>query len=278
MDAKTTSKKTKHAKTLSILVARDGLSFCVSTQRENVKTFFEEHFSSPQSPENLLKELQSFFTYSFEEKTSSVNAVEVFYANPLYALVPRPYFDENMLGDYLKFNAKLLPTDELTYDRLDAVNANLVYIPYTNINNYLFEKFGEFTFQHAMSRFVKQCKPQSKPKDVSVFINVFTTHFDLCIFKDTELLLCNSYDYFSPEDFVYYTLFAFEQLKLDTDTLDLKLCGELEKDSRIFELLYTYVRHVSWIEPRHDMKINVESLKQAAAHKHQFLLNTIACE
>lgn len=268
-------KPAKNAKTLSILIARDGLSFCVSEKSLVVKSFSEQKFSSPQTPENLLKEIQSFFTYSFSEQTSAIGNVKVLYANPLYALVPRVYFDQDHLSDYLKFNTKLLPTDELTFDKLKESEANLVYIPYTNINNFLFEKFGEFNYKHAVSDFVDYCKTQMKTEGVSAYINVFSTHFDLCVFKEGRILLCNSYDYFSPEDFVYYALFAFEQLKLDTETLDLKLCGDLEKESRVFELLYTYIRNVSFMDAPHHLKIEDTKLKQANPYKHLFLLNTI---
>lgn len=262
-------------KKLSILIARDGLSFCSSLGGQNVKHFYHKDFSGPQSPARLLEEIQSFFTSPFDNSPTS-GQINILYAHPLFALVPRAYFDNAHLGDYLKFNTELLATDELTYDSLEQEAANLVYIPFTNINNYIFEQFGEFTYEHSVSYFVDQGKAftQSKKGDYA-FVNAYSSHFDLCIFTDGKLLLCNSYDWFAPEDLVYYVLFAFNQLNIDMERINLKLSGHIAKDSPVFDLLYTYVRHVSFFSPGPTPTIEAEDLKKEDLHRHQLLLNTL---
>ncbi len=261
-------------KTLSILIARDGLSFSLSADGA-VTHFHEKQFALPQPPENLLKEMASVLTYSFEETLPEVDEVKAFYAHPLTALVPRKVFDKEHLSDYLKYNVELLPTDELSYDQLQQMEANLVYVPYTNINNFLFEKFGEFTFHHLTSHFIDQCHKLSQTEQESVHINVFATHFDLCIFRNGQLLLSNSFEYYAPEDFAYYVLFAFEQLNVNREKLRLYLSGAMEKDAEIYELLYAYVRYVSFDERTPAVKLKTEALKQEEPHKHLFFLNTI---
>jgi len=259
---------------LSILVAQDGLSFCVS-QNRTIGFFAEKKFSSQQSPENLLKEINHFFTYEFDQGLSEPVRVKVFYAHSLYTVVPRPFFDETRLSDYLKYNARLLPTDELSFDSLKNIGANLVFIPYTNINNYLFEKFGEFTYQHLVSHFIDYCLNLNKSAVETVYLNVFATHFDMAVFRKEELILCNSFDYFSPEDFVYYVLFAFQQLGLNKEKLELHLSGAIDKSSEIYQLLYTYVRHVDFTDEPPLQKITDKRLKQLPSHHHTIFLKTI---
>jgi len=265
-------------KILSILVSRDGFYFCISQDNKKVTAFYQQKFSSPQRPEELLREIRSALTHSFKEEVSSVFiGVKVIYAHTLYALVPRPYFLEEKLSDYLKFNTRLMSTDEMTYDKLITMNANLVYVPFTNINNFLYDQFGQFTFKHAVGLFVDQCK-QKENEGINVYINVYPTHFDLCVFDDGDLKLCNSFDYFSPEDFVYYVLFVFEQLKLDPETVALFLCGEIDKDSKTFDLLFTYVRDVSFLEKNQGLILKNTPLEEAEQHHYQLLLNDIAHE
>lgn len=268
------------SKTLTLLVARDGLNFCVSTE-EKVLHFYEKTFADPQRPEDLYKEIKLYFSHTLNQNLlAAIAQVRVFYANALYTLVPQPYFNEDKLSDYLKYNVKLLPTDELAFDELPNLNANLVYVPYTNINNYLFDQFGEFTYQHAVYVFLKhtlKCKSDTTNSTTQVFVNVYNTHFDTCVFQNDKLLLCNSYNYFSAEDFVYYLLFVFEQLKLDTEKLELQLFGAITEDMKTYKLLYKYVRNISFATKEYTYKIEDAELKKAPIHQYQLLLNAMVC-
>lgn len=278
MVKKPKNKISNSSKILSILVSRDGFYFGISRDAKRVTAFYQQNFSSPQSPEELLKEIRLALTHSFKEEISSeFTGVKVIYAHALYALVPRPYFLEDKLSDYLKFNTRLMSTDELTYDKLKTMNANLVYVPFTNINNFLFDKFGTFTFKHAVGLFVDQCK-QEKNEGVNVYLNVYPTHFDLCVFEEGDLKLSNSFDYFSPEDFVYYVLFVFEQLKLDPESVAVFLCGEIDKESKTFDLLFSYVRNVSFLKKDQGLSLKNTKLENAELHQYQLLLNSIAHE
>src|SRR5690625_4598269 len=263
----------KSFKILSILISRDGFYFCVNHENKRITDFNFKRFSSPKTPEELLKEIHLSFTDVFnEQKLKEITDVKVFYAHALYALVPRPYFLEDKLSDYLKFNVGLMSTDEITFDKLKTINANLVYVPFTNINNFIYDQVGEFTFKHATGIFIDQCK-QENQDGITVYANVFLSHFDLCVFEENELILCNSFDYFSAEDFVYYILFVFEQLKLNPDQLNLCLSGEIDEDSEIYELLYTYVRNISFFAGKHNLVFEQEKLRSAPAHQFQFIIN-----
>ena len=56
------------------------------------------------------------------------------------------YFDENSLDNYLKYTIKTLKNDFITFDDIEEIAAKNVYIPYVNINNFLFSQFSQFTF------------------------------------------------------------------------------------------------------------------------------------
>lgn len=277
--AKNQNKHLENKSILSILVARDGLYFCISTGGKKITHFYHQHFSTPQSPEALLQEIKATLTYSFDAAVlEKIDNLKVYYAHPYYALVPRPYFLEEKLSEYLKFNTALLATDELNYDRLAEMNANLVYVPYTNVNNYLLDKFGEFTYQHAVSVFIDQCINSSNKAKQEFFIQVYPTHFDCGVFKEGELQLCNSYDYFAPEDLVYYVLFIVEQLGLDPEEFELKITGDLLPDTETHKLLTTYIRHIQFAPNSLKLELQPETLKNAPPHLYQFLINTVAYE
>ena len=69
-------------------------------------------------------------------------------------------------------------------------------------------------------------------------------------FKDKKLEFFNSYDYNSIEDVLFYLLFCLSELKLNPDEIHTVFSGTIDLDSKLYELIYTYVRNVELIEPK----------------------------
>lgn len=59
-----------------------------------------------------------------------------------------------------------------------------------------------------------------------------------------QLELCNVFTISTPEDVVYYTILAMQELGLSPDQDAVTVWGELTSDSATFGLLATYVRHL----------------------------------
>ncbi len=264
---------------LSILIAQDGLCFCVSTDNR-ISSFITKEFSSPQTPEVLLSEIKTILTVKLQLQLGNhdFKRIHVLYAHSLYSLVPKKYFSQEHLSAYLKYNTKLLPTDQLAFDELTALSANLVYVPYTNINNYLVEFFGEFDFKHALTALIEDHCEYGVKHEQEIRIQVYPTHFDCLVYHHKKLLLANSFDYFAPSDFLYYLLFTIEQLQLDRERVQVYLSGVIAKESELFELLYTYIRHINLYTPKIKPKVEHETLKQLPSHYHELILNFDICE
>ena len=253
---------------LSVQLSLSGLSFLVIDSISNKVVFFsEKKHSHPHSPEELLIDLTLAFSEQLELQ-ENFKEVSVAYATTLYALVPTPLFDEKMASEYLKLNSKILANDFIAYDSLENNDITIVYIPYVNINNYLFDRFGNFKYYHSSTLLLKYIlnleKHTTKPK---IYINVGKEIFDIIIVKDGELLLCNTYEYKTPEDFIYYILFCLEQLKLNPDIIECVLSGVIEEGDNNYTILYTYLRHVSFITSEGLLEIKAEINSQ-----HQNLL------
>lgn len=259
-------------KKLSILISQDGLSFFSSATPDKKVLFFEKNFEQPLGPENILKQLKKIF----EAEKISAGGVEkpvVIFTNNLFAFVPRPLFNEKKLADYLKFNTKILETDFIAFDELENCEVNNVYVPYTNINNYFFEQFGEFDYSHSMSLWVeKTLQLSEETPDGTFYVNAFQKHFELSIVKEGKLLLCNSFSFEAPEDFVYYLLFVAEQLKLDPEKFQLKFAGAISETSENYQRCFTYIRNCSFLKEENDDRAFSFSEK-AKFNPHYFLLS-----
>lgn len=230
---------------LSVQLSLTGLSFLVTDSSSNEEVFFyEKPFHNLTSPEELLIEINKIFS-DYESLSEEFKEVVLIYTTNLYALVPTPLFNEKIASEYLKLNSKILVNDFVAFDVLDSNNITVVYIPFVNINNYFFEKFGNFKYYHSSTLLLKHIlgleKYSKKPK---IYINMEKSIFDIIITNEGNLEFGNSFEYKSPEDFIYYVLFTLEQLKLNPDSIECILTGNIKKEDDYYTILYTYIRHI----------------------------------
>ena len=133
---------------LSIQVSLSGLSFCILNLNTKSINFYKSFsFGKKLNPTDVLDKLTHQFNTEDKLK-QSFKSVKVIHENELSSLVPKSLFNEDYLADYLKFNSKILRSDFITYDKITANESVNVYVPYVNINNYLYDIFGEFEFNH----------------------------------------------------------------------------------------------------------------------------------
>lgn len=237
-------KETSNLK-LSIQVTLSGLSFCILNIETNTIDYLKNiSFSKKLNPNEVLFRLQNNFD-SEKDLQQQFSAIVVIHKNELSTTVPSALFNEDNLADYLKFNNKILSTDFITFDKIDINDSVNVYIPFVNINNYLYERFGEFTFKHFSTILIEQIlnaeKNSEKPK---MYVNICDGNFEIIVVEKGDLRLYNSFEFRTKEDFIYYILFSAEQLKLNPETFELIFTGNIDSKDEIYSIAYKYVRFV----------------------------------
>ncbi len=234
---------------LSIQVSLSGLSFCALDSGNQSFLYYRNiNFEKKLMPSEVLDRILHYFdTVKFLQK--EFNEIMVIHENELFALVPKPLFNEEYMADYLKFSSKILSTDYFSYDDIIANDCVNVYVPYVNINNHLYERFGEFEFKHFSTVLIETILAlemhTSTPK---MYVNVSDYHFEIIIVEHNKLKLYNTFDYRSKEDFIYYILFTSEQLHLNPEEFALTLTGKITANDPLYDIAYKYVRHVEILE------------------------------
>ena len=248
---------------LSIQVSLNGLSFCiVDTIANTIKEFKRRSFGKELSPYELQKELKQLFRESNIEGYS-FSEVVVIHKNNLFSLVPKPLFDTAELANYLKFNVKILANDLVEYDEIDSYDLVNVYVPFVNINNYIYDLFGEFEFMHHGTVMVQSLlNSYSNGNETICYVHVSDNQMDITVLAQKQLLLFNSFQYKTKEDFIYYLLFTLEQLKLDTETVKIRLFGEVDMRDELYNIAYEYIQHISLFIPPSDIYSTEELAKE----------------
>ena len=233
-------------KSLSIQINLSGLSFCILNCDTNTIDELESViFSEKKNPETLLDAVKHEFNNNAKLHQEFKNII-VIHQNLWQTIVPKALFKEDNLTDYLKFNTKILATDFIGFDEITPLEALSVYVPYTNVNNYIFEQFGSFTYKHSSTVLLETLEKEEKNKDKkTVYLNIENDSFDIAVFNEGKLILFNSFDYITPEDFIYYVLFTFEQLQLNPEQVETFFTGKITEQDALYKLAYTYIRHVA---------------------------------
>ena len=248
---------------LSIQISLNGLSFCIIDTIVNKVILSDAvSFKIEATPYLLLKELKTLLE-KHDILKKQFSEVLVIHKNNLYALVPKTLFDKKELANYLKFNTKILANDNIVYDELENQDIVSIYIPFTNINNYIFDNFGSFEFKHSSSALLHTLllqKPSSKP---ICYAYVAERELELVVLNQKKILLYNQFQYRTKEDFLYYILFTLEQLQLDPETINLRLFGKIEEGDELFEICYIYIKKVVVFIPKHNTYSFTEENREA---------------
>lgn len=249
---------------LSIQFNLDGFSFCISNKTTNSTLYFSEYtFSETQdTPESLLLKIEEIFKNDTHLQ-HDFSSVTVIHQNNLAALVPNLYFKEDNLVEYLNFNIKTLALDFISFDEIKALNIKNVYVPYVNINNYLFQNFGEFEYRHHISILIQKLIETKNTEEKTMFVNVSKTTFDIIVLHNKKLLLSNSFSFETKEDFIYYILFVAEQLELKTEEFPLYFTGKIETTSEIYKIAFQYIKNVHFLESKNTIFNHLEDVKHS---------------
>jgi len=263
----------KKYKKLSIQVALNGLSFCCfDTLNNTITSFNEVHFDTfhkATKTEDLFADAFS----DYPELKESYDEILIIHNNNLSTFVPEPLFDENFLGSYLQYNTKVFETDFFAFDEIANCQMNTVYIPYVNINNFFIDQFGTFEYKHANTILVSKLLIASKNNpEKKMVVHINSGHFEIIVVQNQKLLLFNSFDYTTPEDFLYYILFTAEQLGLNPEEFPLELIGKIDTESEYYQLAYKYIRNVSLVDVN-DLQAK-NTFSEAENRTHFILFNS----
>ena len=259
---------------LSIQLSLNGFSFCVLDKTYGLIQKLVHHpFKEPASgPEDLLKRTQEIFDKEklLQHKYGSVNVTHV---NELSSLVPKAFFDESKLKDYIRYSSKTFDNDYIVWDEIENHDLINVYIPFVNVNNFLLERFGSFEYKHfstvLLTNLLSTYRFSEHPH---LFVHLDKNRMYVVGISDNKLQLYNSFPFKTREDFLYYLLFAAEQLGMDPESFELVLSGDIDKNSELYDIAFTYVRKIGLIENRFKYEFD-PSVSESLKRKHLTLIN-----
>lgn len=160
-------------------------------------------------------------------------------------LIPAAYFSNDLLKDYLKQQNLIKPGERPCADFIKNNDCYSIYAVDLNDYHLLKEKYPHAAFRHHSSIFVEYLLALHKTSDkTQVHVYVFENYMDVVALQAGKLLLYNRYAIQTANDFTYFLLWVYEELKFAPDS-PCTFYGVITEKSEQYELAKKYLPHIS---------------------------------
>ena len=259
---------------LTIQHSLDGLSFVIfDTEEQKFLSLKHYHLNESNVPLSILiTELQEKEQWNINDFKS----VKIIIDNNLNTFVPKEYYQKELESDYLS----LLNINNDSPTNADCLTNDIynIYPVASDIDNVL-KMCDKIKLYHASSIKVESLVKEfsERIQGTRAFVNVKNNSYELTIINDTKLIFHNYFNFNTKEDFLYFILFTFEQLKIDNETIPLYFMGLIEEKSVIVELCSRYIRNIRFFN-RNNNHNYINELDSIPYYYYYILYSSVSCE
>ena len=191
-------------------------------------------------------------------------------------LVPALYFKKESVKDYLDAQQLSKPDETPCYDYIKSLDSYNLYT-FNRTLDILRKKYPNASFRHHSSIFLEYVLIENKgSKEDKVYAQVFANYMDVVVLQAGKLILSNRFYFTTSSDFMYYLLWVYEQMGLNTSATPCVFYGEIEKSSEIFKLASNYVKLIS-LGQRNEQSTYSIPLNSLSPHKYRSLFTQYLC-
>ncbi len=270
---------------LSIQLRLDGFSFA-QIDSISKKVLLIEDYDVPLmlgeeadfQNEKVNVRLEDFFTEK-QIHRNQYKSVHFVIDNSLFTLVPSVLLDEKHAFDYLKQVHQIpenfiVKTDAISF--FETKNVYAVYAPlFYNLSDY----FSIFEIKHGATVFIQQMTLlQKMQKRNAVYIEVANRSMHIIAFENEKLVFSNTFTFKEKEDFIYFILLIYNQLKFNTEDVPLFFSGNIDRSSPLYSIAYQYIRILDFPPVGNRGLIFGNGIPESAGAKYRILTQAVLCE
>ncbi|MDP4184099.1 MAG: DUF3822 family protein [Bacteroidota bacterium] len=261
---------------LSIQVGQDGFSFCILDTIRNkfivLKNLPYELKSSTALARKVKEIHQEEYLLRFPYK--SVSAI---FCSKRATCIPSEFYDAQYAEKTLLFNHPFIQGEKTVNDTIPGAWSYLIYSIPVNLEETLKNLFPGIILHHHTFPFITNAFKVAKDNETKVFINQNLDFIDLLVVRKGKMIMLNHFTVKSERDFLYFSLYVFEQLKLDTEKTEVILSGFIGKEKPIYLLLKKYIKHIT-IDAPDNRFLYSYTFNKTPLHYFKNLLNQYKCE
>ncbi|NQV03044.1 MAG: DUF3822 family protein [Bacteroidia bacterium] len=255
---------------LSVQIGEKSFSYCILDSISN-KYIGVGEFRLPVTKGPGEQEIRLPFDSFFAKVVASLpilrkkfKSCKVIWEGSKNTLVPEQLFEEKGQEKILSFNIPLDQQDKVLHDRLTNFRIVNVYAVPEKANEVLTRTFGVDHLPHLSSVLIESIYQNFRGQLVrpKVFLHIREHLFDLVVMDQFKLYYANTFEFRRPEDLVYFTIFALEQLGFSQEQAEVVLMGKITRNAPLYNLIFKYLRRV-------------EFAKRNPGNEYSFIFNEI---
>ncbi len=262
---------------LSLRISGDNFSFAVlDGARNKYIMLFSYPFRAGENPDEICRRFREI-CLSEDRLQLKYKSVNIAFAGRIATLVPSAVFENGREASYLALVHPEQDKEIVLSGPVRMADACCVYGAEPGLVSAVKELFPGVSVQHhCMSLLEAVLQKMKNDPHKKAVLHIQPSSFDMIVTENGKLLFYNSFPYRAPEDFIYYVLFVFEQLRLNPEACDTMLLGEIVSSSSLYTILYKYVRRVSF-GMRNDSYSYSYGFENLPPHFYYNLLNQNLC-
>lgn len=203
---------------------------------------------------------------------------KVLFDTPKYTFIPSSFFDEATKEELFKFNHSLERNECLITNYLFS-NSNYVVFSIPNyIKKWVEEKMPNAKIYHQSVPFVEEIMLNTKAigQQDTIYTNIHHSFIDIAFIKNSSLQLFNSFDIQSMNDFQYFLLNIYDQLKISPTDVPIVFSGFVRKNDEKVEQIKKFIKHLRFFsKPLHfHYSFHFENVEE---HYFTNMLNLYQC-
>lgn len=269
-----------HHYSLSILLSSTSFQFCVIDVEKSRCMMLEHYtFEKTSSAKELIGVLKEIFEENNYLNAGFWKSIKLNIKNLKFSLVPNSLFSESYAKDILAVNCTLGDHEVLYYykhtsnDTINIFAAEFELIEWfkKTYPNKLVEVLHHTS---TMMEGILQYSTDNTAKNV--FVNIEDSIVTIAVRDNNSMVFINNFKFITSNDLLYFILFTYDELDLNTDTIPLVLMGDIHKNSDNYSRLYKYIRNISFSHKPLGIKFGYK-FDDITDHYYFGLYNTILC-
>ncbi len=171
--------------------------------------------------------------------------VTVEYLTQDMTLVPDTLFMKENKEEIFNFNLSDTKDATVRSTPFTGTNSQIIFSVHKELNSFFEDTYPSLKITHAIVPLVNTLMNEAEDS-TALYIYVQPSIMKVILMDRKQVRFCNIFRYKTPEDFIYYLMYAVHQLELDNEKIRLILLGEIIEDSAIYKQIYKYIRNISF--------------------------------
>ena len=261
---------------LSIKISESNVSYAVfDKSKKNILAIEKWNLLNNDELFGIKETLNKIVNDSFVLK-NTFQKTFVLLDNPVFTLVPDKIYSIGDEKKYLELDNTFNLNEKINIDKIDKTFVKNIYLLPAELEIAANKMFSNVEFMHTSSILIKSMLSVENKNEV-VLINFSNKRIDVIISKNKKLLYCNTFNFISAEDIIYFILNIYNQLSLDTSVVPVMIAGNIEKNSTAYQIIFKYIKNVSFCSKPANCQY-FQSIQELPEHLNYCLFNSFTCE